>query len=179
MIKYKTMEKLFDEKEIFIKIRPVKLPDSEKEKFYRKMAKEIIDEGWSSSDIDDIIEDLKDLRMYQTGFEMANNLNEGYHRYEINSNFIAWLEDFSWEADRALEEIVKQWVKIHNPLPQFKKGDKLIINIDLNSKQKFGDKIYITGIKTETACYYTHENADNNGGYVIPFERVESSCTLI
>ena len=173
------MEKLFSEKEIFTKARPLKLPDSEAEKFYRKMAKEIIDNDWSKSDLENIVNDLKELKSWRSGFECAKELDESYSEYDINSEFVAWLEDFGWQKDEALNQIVKQWVSIHNPQPIFPMGSKLFVGVSLNSKILTGQIIWITGIKWETAEYLYWDEEKHNGGYVAAYEKIEGSCRII
>ena len=133
------MEKLFDDSETFQKERPTKITEQQENEVYSKLAKEIIKNGWCVDETEeDIIYDLKDLSMNDTGFEMAKHL-EGYNmkcNYEIDTDFIYWLDDFEYRFRKVLEQNVRDWVKAINPKPLFEKGQKLIVKEFINYKLK-------------------------------------------
>ena len=51
-----------------------------------------------------------------------------------------------------------------------------MIKIDLNHKMPFGMEIYVTGFQYDVACYLVYDDINHNGGYVIPYEKIESNC---
>lgn len=173
---------LFNDSETFQKERPKKATAKQIEDFYIKMANEIQDENYSSSDEDDIIHDLKKLYPFtDSGFEMAKEL-DGYSAdadYDIDADFIQWLEDLRWKFIKLNEVNVKTWVKAHNPKPQFKKGTHLIINEKLCYGKIKGVSVYVNGFNEDTACYLVDEDIKRNGGTVLPYELVEKKCSVI
>jgi len=173
------MEKLFKEKEIFQKERPVKLTDSQKKEFYLKLAEEVIKNNWSTDDEEAIAEDLSNLSFYDNGYEMAKEL-EGCHSdayYDIDPSFCEWLDDIEHLYRREVDENVKVWVKAHEIKPKYSKGTKLNVLMDFSQSFKRGDVIYITGIYENTALYVLHSDPDHKGGVLIPFEKVEKCCS--
>jgi ribosomal protein L14 len=173
------MQKLFSDTETFTKERPTKITESQKENLFKEIAQEIIDNDWSPDVIDSIKEDISDLfPFYDNGYEMAKRL-EGFSskaHYNIDTEFIEFLDGISYKTYTLLEDNVKQWVKAHNPQPKLRQGQKLIITKQLNHQKKDGEIIYINGINTETACYYVDKDPNRKGGTVIAFEKVEI-CT--
>lgn len=173
------MEKLFDTTEFFQKERPTEPTKSQVEEFYKKMAKEIKKEKFSSSEESEIIEDLKDLFPFSdSGFEMAKEL-DGYTanaEYDIDSSFIDWLEDLQWEYRKLNDVNVKEWVKCHNPLPMFQKGQKLEIMEKLCYQKDVGKIVYVNGFQEDKANYLIDEDPNRQGGTILPYELVESRC---
>lgn len=174
------MEKLFNDSETFTKERPTKATEQQLRKFYEETAEEIIDNDWSNSDIEDIIIDLSNLDMSDNGYIVAKRLDDYSNKasYNINPCFVDFLDNLSWEKSNLVRQNIKDWVKAHNPKPKLKKGDELIVKTPLFFGNKIDSIIYITGIKEEEACYLMHEDKNNNGGYVISFEKVEENCKL-
>lgn len=173
--------KLFPEKEMFIKERPKYLTESLAQEFYLKMAKEVIDSGWSNDDPEDIASDLEELSFCDSGYEKAKDL-ESFHKkasYDIDSSFIEWLEDIEYEKSQCLEKQIKEWVKIHEIKPNLQKGNKLQVNADIGRSFKTGDIIFITGLYEETAVYLLSKNPEESGGVVVAFERVEELCSFL
>ena len=64
---------LFKDSEVFVKERPIKLSEKQEAEIWQKLAKEVIDNGWSDDDIDTIIEDLQSLSISDSGYEMAKD----------------------------------------------------------------------------------------------------------
>jgi len=175
------MTKLFNDSEVFTKERPTKPTQQQLTTFYSQMAKEIIAEGYSSSDEEDIIADLINLDVRDNGFEMAKSLESFRAKasYDISVDFCEWLEWFSNEYRRLNEKNIEDWVKAHNIKPQLKKGQKLAITITLNFYNKAGKIIYITGINEQRAYYLIAEDHNRNGGTIIPYEKLEANCIKI
>lgn len=174
-------QNLFPEKEMFVKERPLKLPKVKEDEFLLKMAKEIIESNWTkySPEPEEVAKDLEEIMSYDSGFEAAKRLEDyGDCSYNFQTDFIEFLEQLDYERRNALDELVKEWVKIHEIKPMFQKGIKLIVNIDIGHIYKLGQIIYITGIKEETACYLLWDDINHNGGYAVAFERVENSCAI-
>lgn len=173
------MEKLFDDLQCFQKERPTDLTNSQKEEFYYSLAKEIKENNWSDDSIECIIHDLKELSMHDSGYEMAKDL-EGYRmsaNYNIDTDFIYWLDDFHFKYSRVLDENVAMWVKAHNPQPKYEIGQKLIIESTLNYKQKKGDIVYVNGINKEKAYYLVDADKNKKGGIILNYEILESNTT--
>jgi len=174
------MEKLFSDKEVMSNIRPTKITEEQERELCIKFATEIIKSGWSSDDVEDIAKDLSTINPNHEGFEAAKSLedysNEAY--YSIDSEFVAYLDYFNHERGELLRKNIKDWVKAFDIKPKFSKGDELFIEKHLNFHIKKDYTIFITGINYAEANYYLHENPNNNGGYVLKFEEVESSCKI-
>ena len=177
-------QSLFKDSEVFQKERPNKATNQQIEDFYKKIANEIKKYNYSASDLDDIIEDMKALHPFNdTGYEMAKKLEESWSNaeYEIDSDFIEYLEGIEWKYRGLIEENVKSWVKAHNPQPKLKVGDQIFIEHSLcfgKNLQK-GKTAYINCIKEDIACYLVDENPHRKGGTVLNFEQVESKVRLI
>ena len=175
------MEKLFDDSETFQKERPKEITEKQENELYSKLAKEIISNGWCIDELEeDIIYDLKHLSRNDTGFEMAKDL-EDYNmkcNYEIDTDFIYWLDDFDYRFRKVLDENVKDWVKAIKPKPLFEKGQKLIVNEFINYKIKKDMVVYVNGISEESAYYLIDPNPEKKGGIVIPYEVVEEKCVV-
>ena len=176
-----TQTALFEPHEYFQKERPTQPSENQLAEFYSKMAKEIIEEGFSTSDEEDIIEDLKGLFPFNdNGFEMCKEL-DGYSAngsYECNTSFCEWLDSLSYELREINRQNVKLWVKENNPQPKFEIGNKLLIKEHLC--YGFGkDKIvYVTSINESEAYYCIDEDPNKKGGTVLDYERVEKCCEL-
>jgi hypothetical protein len=173
-------DKLFSDSEVFQKDRPTHPTPAQEQAFYTKMAKELKEEGFSRSSIEAIAEDLKDLAPFNdNGFELAKQL-EGYRAnayYEIDTRFCEWLDGLSYEYDQVNEQNIKAWVAAHNPQPKFNKGAKLSLIKTMNHLLKEDSVVYVTGVKMDKAVYYISQNKDENGGFVIAFEKVEE-CSI-
>jgi len=174
-------QKLFNDSEVYQKERPKNITKEQEDDFYQDMAEQIIDNHWSKSPIENIIHDLSEVSISDSGYEIAKSL-EGYRMkgsYDIDSSFIEFLEGLDYEKRLILRNNVKDWVKAHNPKPKFKKGDKLLVVESIFYEMKKDSIIYITGNKEDEAVYYAHKNKDNNGGYILDYEEVENKCQLL
>lgn len=173
------MSTLFKDSEVLNKERPTKPTNQQIEEFWAKMAEEILDNNFSTSDKEDIISDLKNLSLYDTGFEMAKELDEpnANANYEIDSSFIEWLESLSWEYRSLNDKNVKHWVSVFNPEHKYLKGQALLVNENLDREYTKGKIVYVTGFSLEKACYLISEDKNRNGGTVLAYEKVESCCT--
>lgn len=171
---------LFPDSETYQKERPKTITEDQKAAFFLKAAKEIVKQGYSSNDPEDIASDLSKLSMTDTGYEMAKELEDSGMdaSYNIGSQFIEYLEIFSMDYFDVITGNVKDWVRAHNILPKYKFGDKLEIpkNVILGIK---GGIVYVTGIKKETAEYLIYEDPNHKGGFVLAFEKIELNCKKI
>lgn len=175
-------EKLFPDSETFTKDRPLKITDEQKKAFLTQIAREIIKNRYSTDSLEEISEDMFNVVNFNdSGYEIAKDLdNDGQATYDIDSQFIEFLEGLSWRKDDILKGNVKAWVKAHNIRPSYNKGQQLTINIKLNHLKTFaaGEVVYINGVQPETATYLVDTDPKKNGGTVIPFERVETNCVI-
>jgi hypothetical protein len=172
------MEKLFPDSEVMLNQRPTQITKEQQENYFKEVAEEIIQNEWSSSSIERIIHDLSEISSSDSGYEIAKKL-EGYSSkasYEIDTEFIEFLDDFDSNRDDILRENVKDWVKAFNPKPKFDKGQKLIVKIPLFRSNKKDSIIYVTGFDKGEANYLVHEDKEHGGGYVIAYEKVENNC---
>jgi hypothetical protein len=175
------MEKLFTDAETFTKVRPTKITEQQEQDFYKSIAEEIIENGWSDSDLEDVIADVSNISTHDSGYEIAKDL-EGYGSkasYDIDTPFIEFLDNFGYEKDCILRKNVEAWVNAHNPQPKFQKGQKLIVETTLNYEKKKGETVYITGFSEKQACYLIDKDEKRQGGTVIAYEKVESNCNPI
>lgn len=171
---------LFSDKETFVKERPKKVPETRLQKFYTDLAEEIKSEGYSDDDIETIVEDVKEMSTIDNGYEIAKHLDDrGNASYDIDPMFVDFLDNYGWRRREVFDEIIKEWVKIHDIKPKFNKGDKLIANEYLNRDYKSNAIVYVTGIKSDTARYLIDADPNRNGGTVFDFEKVETICSLI
>lgn len=173
------MEKLFDDTLFVQKDRPTKITSQQEERLFIDLAKEIIENRYSDSSEETIIEDLKQLCWNDSGFSRAKDLERsGSGSYEFDGDFIDWLDGMDWKRRDILEENIKLWVKAHNPQPKFVIGDRLNVIEMLNYEKKRGAVVYVTGINYESAYYLIDENPDRKGGTVIIYEVVEERCVV-
>ncbi len=172
---------LFKDSEVYQKERPTKATQAQIDKFYIDTAKEIIKEGYSEQNEDDIIEDLKKLYPFRgNGYELAKELEREYRSgYEFDVPFCEYLDTLSDSYHGIIEQNVKDWVKAHQPVATFEKGAKLMINETLNYSAKKGSIVYVTGKSDDRASYYINEDKDGNGGWVYAYELIEKQCSLI
>ena len=172
------MEKLFDDTLFVQKDRPKKITAKQEEQMYLELANECIKYGYSNDDDDIIVNDFKQLRNNDSGFEKAKYLeNYGLATYEFNGDFIDFLDSIESKEKNILKENVKLWVKAHNPQPKLEKGMKMLIVDSLNiitKELRKGSVIYVTGINMEQAYYTISGKKEKKGGYVFAFEEVES-----
>lgn len=173
------MEKLFDDTLFVQKERPTKITEQQEEKMYLDLAKDCIKQQFSSDDEETIAEDLKELSFCDSGYEKAKDLeSNGNASYEIDGEFIDWLDCIDYKRSEILSENVKLWVKAHNPQRKFEKGTKLKIITTLNREKLAGEIVYITGIIEAEANYLVDKDENRKGGTVIPYEKVEFNCEV-
>lgn len=176
------MEKLFDDTLFVQKERPTKITSQQDQQMFLELAKECIENGYSGDDEQTIAEDLKELSMNDSGFEMAKDLDdEGSASYEMIGDFIDWLDGISYKRSSILKENVKLWVKAHKPQPLYEKGVKLKIveSLSYTPSLRKDCLVYVTGMNTEEAYYTISEDENKKGGYVLPYEKVEQNCIIV
>lgn len=177
------MKPLFPDSETVNKERPTKITEQQEIDFYEKQAKEIIENGWSTSNTDAIITDLKELYPFNdNGYEMAKKLDDGYCKiafYNVDTSFCEWLEFLHTEYHQVLDKNIEVWRTAHNPQPKFVKGQKLIVDITLNHEKEKGCEIFITGFLEKTAHYLVDQDPERKGGTIIAYEIIEERCSPI
>ena len=172
------MSKLFEESEIFTKERPSKLTKIQSKELYNTLAKEIIDNGWSTSTVEEISEDLESVSRHSTGFELAKELDDVGYYGNIDSQFIEWLEDFDSRHQEIIDENIKTWVTAHKIEPKHSVGTELKINkqiIHYTEGYGVGSTVFVNGYKKELGCYYISKIKGNTSNYVVEYETVESN----
>lgn len=176
------METLFDTSKYFQKERPTKPTEKQIEEFYNKKVDEIIKFGHSSSDKEDIKSDLIKLSPFRSsGFELAKEL-ECYSmsaEYDIDADFISWLEDLDYDFRKLSEINIKEWVKCHDIKPKFSLGQKLLIKARLCYGKNTGDIVYINGFRESTAEYLIDQDSNRKGGTILTYELVENNCEVL
>lgn len=174
-------EKLFTDSEVYQKERPTKITEQQALDFYKEQAQEILDNNWSKSDIDTIVEDLSEINYDDSGYEIAKSLEDWNRKayYDFPIDFIEFLDNLGHQKGRILANNIKDWVKAHGIKPKLSKGQKLLIEKDLNYKQKKGLVVFVNGFNENEAYYMIDENPDRNGGYCISYEKAESNCSLV
>lgn len=175
--------KLFRDEDTVTSKRPMELSEERKEALYKKLAEEIIEDNWSDSNVEDIINDLKQFYVYDTGFEMAKDLEtNGYAQYEFNGEFISWLDDFRYRFRSELDNLILEWVKLRNIQPKFKLETQLKFK-EKNSGFLEGDIIFINGYdihgERNMACYCVSKIKNNNENRLINYEILEEVCEII
>jgi hypothetical protein len=173
------MQTLFNDSEVFQKERPVKPTEQQLKKFYSEQAKEIIKQGFSDSDEEDIISDLESLYPFNdNGFEMAKDLERGNGYYEIDTSFCEWLDCLDSDFRQLNTDNVKAWVKAHNPQPKFNDGQKLLIVENLCHGMKKDMIVYVNYKREEEAVYIVDTDPTKRGGTILDYERVEKCCVV-
>lgn len=176
------MESIFNDSEVFIKSRPNTLNETQKQEIYKRLAQEILDNGWSDSEINDIISDLSKLSRYDSGYELAKRL-ESFHSkadYDIDTEFIEWLDLFCCAFDNAIDANVRQWVKAHQIEPNYLKGSRLIVFNQFSRSPELacGNTIYINGHDKDRGKYLVNTIKGSNSNLVVDYELIESNCNV-
>jgi hypothetical protein len=177
----KLMKTLFTDSETFTKHRPTKATEAQLQAFYHEIAEEIISEGWAEDDMEAVMHDVVNISSYDSGYEIAKSLEGFYSKghYDIDTEFIEFLDNFSWRKQDLLEANVRTWVIAHNPQPKFQQGQALMPSNSTNRSLPNGKVVYVTGFREDRACYLIHEDKEMKGGIVIAYEEVEACCTAI
>lgn len=173
---------LFPDSETFVKERPTKLSEKQETEIWQKLAKEVIDNGWSDDDIDTIIEDLQNLSMSDSGYEMAKDL-EGFRAngsYDIDTSFIEWLDMLYSDFSDANRENVKRWVKAHNIKPKYEIGTQLVVkeHFTRSPELQVGKVIYVNGYYENEAKYCVSNEKESRQNVVIIYEDIERCCIV-
>ena len=175
------MEKLFNDSELYIKERPKQITEQQAEKLYKEIAEEIVKDGWSDDDVEDIIQDVSEINFKENGYEIAKSLESGRRltTYNIDAMFVEFLDCLGHRKDSIHRQNVRDWASANNPQPKFAKGQKIRVKTALSYNMKSGQEFFVTGIKQEEAYYMIHENPEHNGGYVFDYEKLEANCEII
>lgn len=174
------MTQLFTDSELFAKERPDFITDSQKENLINNIVDDIINNGYSDSEKDDIRSDIESIYPFkETGFQLAKSLDSymANAEYDFTTEFIDFLHYIQFEKERIVKENVKQWVKAHKIKPKFADGCELIVKNDMiGTIFKEGDIVYVNYHYPETATYVIDKDPERKGGTLIPFEKVEINC---
>jgi len=173
---------LFPDSETFVKERPTKLTEKQETEIWQKLAKEVIESGWSDDDIDDIIEDLQNLSMSDSGYEKAKDLERFSSKasYDIDTSFVEWLDMLDSDFNDARSENVKLWVIAHDIKPKYEKGTQLIVKeyISRSPELATGKVLFINGLHENEAQYLVSNYKDSKRNLVIDYERIEQCCSV-
>lgn len=156
---------LFNDSDMFMKQRPNFVTEKQKEAFYRLNAQYIVDNGWSEDSADDIAEDLKRIPLLDGGYEIAKSLERGDCCYEIDTEFIEFLDSLWIDYSELKTENEKAWVKATNPHHKLNTGDRLTYN---------GKEVLVYGLHEETARYIINDDINVNGGTLVPYEKIDN-----
>ena len=171
---------LFKDSETFIKERPTKVTEMQEAEIWQKLAKEVIDNGWSDDDIDTIIEDLQNLSMYDSGYKKAKDLESfrSNASYDIDTSFIEWLDMLDSDFDHARRENVKRWVEAHDIKPKYKIGTQLIVkeHFTRSHELQVGKVIFVNGFYEDEAKYCVSNEKDSKRNILINYEDIERCC---
>lgn len=173
---------LFKDSEVFVKERPIKLGEMQEAEIWYKLAKEVIDNGWSDDDIDTIIKDLRSLSMSDSGYEKAKIL-EGFRAngcYDIDTSFIEWLDMLDSDFEDARRENVKRWVKAHDIKPKYEKGTQLVVKgrFTRSPELQVGKVIFVNGFYENEAKYCVSNEKDSKRNVLIDYEKIENCCDV-
>lgn len=177
-------EKLFSEREILLNKRPRDLSNEQKEEFFKSIAEEIIANKWSSSPLENIMEDFQDLDLNQDGYDIAKELDRTFGLsayYDIDTFFVEYLDSLYGQKYDIIRKNLLLWEKTFNIQPLFKDGQKLIIekSIGGGTELKEGDIIFVKKDDYSPTCYSVSKEEDSNHDWIIEYERIESSCREI
>ncbi len=173
---------LFSDSETFTRTRPTKITEAQREQMYKDIAQDIINKGFIESadeDIDEIISDLKAVDLKDTGFEIAKDLERQSCLYDFSPDFIEFLNDLLWREKEILTENVKQWVRVVNPQPKYKQGDKIEIVNAFSRSFNVGDIRYVMSVREIDATYSVSTEYPATKGTIIEYERLEENTKLI
>lgn len=162
--------------------RPNKISEEQQNEFYREAAQTFIDEGWVNSDtqMNDIMNDLMWLDLWDSGYEMAKCLERNsFIIYNINSSCVEFLESLDSERDDIIRQNVKEWVKETNPVPVYRVGDCLTLIGAINIELQPSQIVWIHSVREDTAEYVVSKEEKSNGGFIIPYEKVQANARLI
>lgn len=175
---------LFEEKEMFTRLRPTKVTEAQKKAFIKEKAQEIIHSDWSNSDADDVESDLyKIFPFSDSGFNIAKRLDRhtSLADYEIDVEFVIWLDSLNSDYCDIIRENEKMWVIIMEPKPLYKIGDRIVLTETLRGIKGLmaGEKFYIVSLIKSEAKYVIHYDKAKTEGSVFAYEVLELCSNLI
>ena len=165
---------------VIIKERPKAITPDQKEAYISEFAQEIKDEGFTNSPIKFIKEDLENQDINDDGYSIAKKLeSNGKGIYKFNSMFVEFLDSFSDGINDIIKENVKKWVKENNIKPKFNNKQRLKVITKLSFDLPTDSIIYIYLVNEEHAYYVINQDINDEGGYVISYEKIEANCELL
>lgn len=164
----------FNDSSIVVGDRPKKLTDDLMNKLLTEVANNISEMDVCYGSVDDIVGDLKSCNLYDDGYQIAKNLES--KGYDIDSDFVTFLDLISFDLYKELKEYQKRWVKLKQLKPKFKVGDKL--DKTSNIFRLEGNEFHVNDIYEESGEYVISYDRNKNGGRILPFELVDDSFIL-
>lgn len=167
--------RLLDDSQVYQKDRPNTITEEQLDNFYKENAKFIIKNEWSDDDEEFIIKALKRIAPFNdNGYELAKDLERDNIAYfDIDVDFISWLDDLNYNYNNIKRQNVKDWVKAHNPKPKFEIGTELNFKSKLYYKHDISKSLYVTGYDSSEAKYILHKDPNHQGGTLVEYEEVE------
>lgn len=163
-----------------IKLRPTGITPEQKQKFFKEVAQTLINEGWANTkDVEKVVDDLSNIDFFDSGYEIAKDLeSRSFGRYNINTQCIEYLDFLDSDKDNIKRQNIKEWVKETNPVFSYKVGDCLTVISSINRELQPSQKVWIHSIHEDTAEYVVSKVEKSNGGFLIPYEKMEANTCL-
>lgn len=194
----------FMDSETFTAKRPEGLTKKQRDAVLISLAQEIVENGWVDEDYlnydeddyedcdddiedgnpygiySDIVEDLESISTTGNGYEMAKSLENNKNCcYDIDADFVSWLEDFEYNFIRAKHENIKAWVAAHGIKPKYPVGSVFTTTKDIHKNLPAGTTLYINSIYSEYAQYCVWSERDSKRNVLVNFEDLENSICII
>lgn len=175
-------QELFPLSETFQKEKPTKITEKQEQDLYLKLANEIISKNWSDSKPEVIIRDLKELSRYDTAFEMGKKLDGLFSKgsYDIDSDFIEWLDWFDYYFREIHEQNIKNWVIANKIKPKLPIGTRLIISKPFSRTPDLQEDktIFINGYHEEVAKYHVSATKGSTRNFAVDYDEIENNTTI-
>lgn len=173
---------LFEDSELFEKERPKTMTVNQSIKMYRDIAEDIMRNQWSKpwSLLEDIISDLEDISLHESGFEIAKELEATRNaNYDFTPQFIEYLDGVGFKEISIIDQNIRNWVNVHNIKPKLKVCETFTLKKTVNPNSKFtkGSLWIVHRIDEDVAIYALKEILSNtmlsNAIYFAKYEEIE------
>lgn len=153
---------LFEDSELFDKERPKTMTVIQSIKMYRDIAEDIMRNGWSKpwSLMEDIISDLEDISLHESGFEIAKELEATRNaNYDFTPQFIEYLDGVGFKEISIIDQNIRNWVSAHDIKPKLKVCDTFTLKktVKPHSKLIKGSMWIVHRIDDDVAIYVLKE----------------------